>query len=130
MREQPDAASLIDAVTAFLRDEVMPQLDGRTAFHVRVAANALDIAKREVGTGGQAKAEELARLQALLKRNDADAEKLSEELSTRIRDGSIEWDDPALIEHLWETTLDTLSIDQPRYATYRAIAKNESETGE
>ncbi len=52
---------------------------------------------------------------------------LTEELCRRIAAGEIAADDPALIDHLWATTLDTLAVDQPGYATYRRIIAAEAD---
>ena len=42
------AAELLTAVRAFLREEVLPQLEGFTAYNTRVAANSLAIVAREL----------------------------------------------------------------------------------
>ena len=123
MREQPQASDLVRAVADFLRNDVMPELSGRKGFHARVAANVLDTVERELQRGETGRAAELARLQALLSSDESDAEALNEALCTAIREGRIAFDDPALTDHLWATTLDTLAIDQPRYATYRAVSQ-------
>jgi hypothetical protein len=124
MREQPTAAELIDAVSEFLNRDLGPTLTGRLAFHARVAANVLAIVRRELTLGPQADRADAARLAALLGTR-GDAPTLNEELCRRIAAGEIAPDDPALIEHLWATTLDTLAIDQPGYATYRRIVATE-----
>ena len=121
MREEPSAAELIDIVAVFLRDEVMPKLDGRTGFHVRVAANVLDIVRRELEIAPEAEGREAARLAELLGR-DGDLTSLNAALCDAIASGSVGTGDPALIRHLWETTLDTVAVDQPKYATYRRAA--------
>jgi aminoglycoside phosphotransferase (APT) family kinase protein len=48
---RPTASELLDAVRAFLTDEVMPATDGPLAFHARVAANAVGIVARELELG-------------------------------------------------------------------------------
>ena len=121
MREQPTAIELIDAVTEFLRAEAIPALSGRVAFHTRVAANVLDIVRRQLTLGPAAEQSRAERLRALLG-HDGDLEALNAELCDLIAGGMIERTDRELIEHLWATTLDTLSIDQPNYATYRRAA--------
>jgi hypothetical protein len=50
MQQHPDITQLLQVVTDFLRAEIMPDLDGARSFHVRVAANALDIVRRELET--------------------------------------------------------------------------------
>lgn len=126
MYDQPTAAELIDAVAGFLRDEVSPKLDGRLAFHARVAVNVLATVKRQLELGPAALEGEAARLKALLGAEGSLAD-LESALCDRIATGAIDPNDPALIEHLWATTLDTLAVDQPGYATYRrasgALAK-------
>jgi hypothetical protein len=127
MREQPDIVELIDAVTHFLRQDAAPKLTGITGFHARVAANALDIVRREIVSGPAATASEAARLQALLG-HDGDCEALNAELCERIAGGTVDPEDPALLDHLWRTTLDTLAIDQPKYATFRRVAEAAART--
>lgn len=118
MREEPSAAELLDAVSDFLRDQLMPALSGPLAFHTRIAANVLDIVRRELATGEQAQARETARLSALLG-EDGDAATLNARLCEAIAARRFAHDDPALTAHLWATTLDTLAIDQPKYETFR-----------
>jgi hypothetical protein len=128
MREQPTAIELIDAVSEFLRAEAIPALAGRVAFHTRVAANVLDIVRRELMLGPDAERSEGERLRALLG-HDGEREALNTELCDRIARDAIGRTDRSLIEHLWATTLDTLSVDQPNYATYRRAAETPEITG-
>jgi hypothetical protein len=95
----------------------MPRLSGRIAFHTRIAINVLAIVRRELNLGPAAGAREAARLAELLGA-DGDAETLTGALCECVAHGEIDVDDPKLIEHLWATTLDTVAIDQPNYATY------------
>jgi hypothetical protein len=120
MREQPTAAELIDAVSEFITRDLAPTLSGRLAFHARVAANVLAIVRRELLQGPDADRGDASRLAALLG-HGGDPEALTEELCRRIASGEIAPDDTDLIDHLWASTLDTLAIDQPSYATYRRI---------
>jgi hypothetical protein len=123
MREQPTAAELIEIVAEFLREQVMPELAGRTAFHTRVAATVLDIVRREFLQSPAALEAEGERLRDLLGR-DGDAATLNRDLCERLADGEIDLQAPQLLRHLWATTLATVAIDQPSYATYRrAVAE-------
>jgi hypothetical protein len=126
MREQPTVVELVDAVSEFIARDVAPTLEGRLAFHARVAVNVLAIIRREIERGPAADRADAARLAALLSR-DGDADVLTAELCRLIAQRKIATDDPALIEHLWATTLDTLAVDQPNYATYRRIAAAEGD---
>ncbi|HVM98921.1 MAG TPA: DUF6285 domain-containing protein [Caulobacteraceae bacterium] len=125
MREQPGLTELIDAVSEFITRDLAPTLTGRLAFHARVAANVLAIVKREVEQGPAADLADAHRLAALLG-GEGDPATQTEELCRRIEAGEIAADDPALIEHLWATTLATLAVDQPGYATYRRIVAAEN----
>jgi hypothetical protein len=120
MLDKPSGEQLVETVVRLLRDEVMPALDGALSFKVRVAANALELVKREIVSGSKADAEERTRLQGLLDRAD-DTETLNRLLCTKIREGEFTLDTPGLAEHLWATTLAKVAIDQPTYASYRRI---------
>jgi hypothetical protein len=127
MREQPTAAELIDAVSEFITRDLAPTLTGRLGFHARVAANVLAIVRRELLQGPGADRADASRLAALLGQA-GDPTALTEELCRRIAAGEIAPDDPALIDHLWASTLDALAVDQPGYATYRRIIAAEPTT--
>ena len=119
MQDQPTAPELLGIVAQFLRDEVVPQLSAHSAFNARVAANAIDIVRRELLLAPQANSAEVERLQSLLG-EAGDLETLNRRLCARIASGEIGLPTPGLAEHLWRTTLDKLAIDQPNYAAYRA----------
>lgn len=119
MHSQPSASELVEAVRAFLEQRVLPELEGRTAFHARVAVNALAIVARELEHGPAARAAELIRLRALLAGTGDDVVALNRELCARIRAGELTLADPQLVEHLWQTVLAQLAIDQPKYEAYR-----------
>ncbi len=120
MHNHPTLSELLEAVRDFLEQRALPELKGRTAFHARVAMNALDIVRRELADGAPAEAAERAGLLALL--GDVGEEtptgELDRELCRRIRAGDITLETEGLRRHLWHTTLDRLSVDQPKYATY------------
>ena len=118
MYDQPTASELLSAVAGFLRDDISPTLSGRLAFHARVAVNVLEMVRRELALGPAAVEGEGARLKALLGR-DAPLAELEQALCEAIAAGQVDPADPALVDHLWATTLDTLAVDQPGYATYR-----------
>jgi hypothetical protein len=121
VQDQPTAIELLDIIAEFLRTVAVPGLKGHAAFHALVAANAVDIVKRELTIGPTANADEHARLVALLG-HDGDLEALNHALCARIADGNLDAATPGLAEHLWTTTLAKLAIDQPNYASYRREA--------
>jgi len=121
MMDQPSIRELVDAVREFLEKRAMPELKGHTAFHARVASNALSIVARELELGGGAADEEKKRLAALLG-HDGPLEDLNRELCRIIRDGKIDLAKPELLDHLEKTVRDKIAIDQPNYSGLK-IAK-------
>lgn len=118
MLDQPRGAEILASVSRLLRETLMPQLSANAAFQARVAANAIDLVAREIKFGESVEREALVRLQTLLSR-DGSLEELETDLSGRIRRGELDLQSPGLAEHLWQTTLDKMKIDQPAYASYR-----------
>ncbi len=110
---------LVDVVREFLETRAMPELKGHTAFHARVAANALAIVVRELDQNPRAAAEELDRLRGLLGRNGT-LEELNRELCRQIRSGRFTLQTPGLADHLEKTTRDKVAIDQPGYSGLKA----------
>ena len=118
MQDAPDPKEILDAVARLLRETVMPELTGHTAFLVRVAVNAVDLVGRQIELQPRFDAEERARLQALLDR-DGTLEDLNRALCAAIEARALTLESPGLVEHLWATTLSKLAVDQPKYAAYR-----------
>ena len=114
MMDQPSVLELVTAVRDFIEQRAMPELKGHTAFHARVAANALSIVARELEQGAVAAEAERGRLAGLLG-HDGNLMVLNRELCARIRGGSIGLETPGLAEHLALTTRDKVAIDQPNY---------------
>ncbi len=118
---RPSAPEMLEAIREFLTDELLSTLDGRLRFLTRVSANALEVVERELVDGPAAADAERQRLLALLSAaDDQDTGKatltaLSRELAGRIRDGSIDLDDPALIEHLKLTARADIAITNPKW---------------
>ena len=151
--DRPTSRELVDAVGAFLEAEVQPALTGSVAFHTKVAVNVLRIVARELDTGDALDQAEMARLTLLLGRDtttgvqrapgdaateapaagrigsdDATAtlEALNAALVDGVRAGRLGLDTPGLVDHLRATVLGKLSIDNPRYESYRrALAKQD-----
>jgi hypothetical protein len=96
MPDRPTALELIEAVTEFLADEVLPAAtDHRQKFRTLVALNALGIAYRELASDeAQLAEEEVA------------------ELARRIREGAV---DEAMLPRLKEHVAAKLRISNPRY---------------
>ena len=123
MNDRPSAAQLVAAARDFLERVARPQLTGHSAFHARVAANALAIVERELTLGAEQDAAERERLRGLL-RSDGPLEAQNRVLCREIRAGRIGLDTAGLLEHLRATTLAKLAVDQPTYSGYqRAVTR-------
>jgi hypothetical protein len=118
MQDEPTPTELIKAVADFLRNDIAPDVSGHTAFKLRVSLNALDLVARQLALEVGSDAAELARLSQLLGMQGSLAE-LNRALAERIAKGEAGLQTPGLAEHLWQTTMDKLAVDQPNYASYR-----------
>ena len=118
MQDRPATEELVSTVAALLHDTVLPQASGRAAFELRVAINALELVARQLTQADASHAAELRRLEQILGRSGSLVD-LNRDLCARIAHGESGSDDPALIDHLWQTTMEKLAVDQPSYATYR-----------
>jgi hypothetical protein len=118
MQDEPTPSELIKAVADFLRNELTPQMSGHSAFKLRVAINALDLVTRQLALEGTSDAAELTRLSRLLG-IEGSLFDLNRALAERIASGEADLNTPGLAEHLWRTTMDKLTVDQPNYAAYR-----------
>ena len=122
---RPTKKELVEAVREFLENQIEPSVEGQAAFHTRIAVNVLKIVERELEYGPMLDAEEKERLCHLLDQ-DGDLEELNANLCEKLRDGSIDYTNDALIDHLRRSTLGKLSIDNPEYSAYkRAIGDPE-----
>ena len=119
MQDQPTPSEVIGAVAVFLKTVVAAQTTGATSFQARVAANALEMMRRQLDLAPAEDAAELARLTVLLGTDGSLAE-LNVELARRIEAGELDLTTPGLSDHLWATTMAKLAVDQPTYAAYRA----------
>ncbi|TMB19600.1 MAG: hypothetical protein E6J59_11335 [Deltaproteobacteria bacterium] len=87
MQDRPGATELLEAVRAFLEEEVVPALDGPRQFHARVAANVLAIVGRELAGEEASLLAEWRRLAGLLGRASEPLPRL-EALRAAVRDGT------------------------------------------
>jgi hypothetical protein len=118
MQDEPTPTELIKAVADFLRTEIAPVIQGHNAFKLRVGINALDLVTRQLALEGPSDAAEAARLKALLG-IDGSLMELNRALAEKIAKGEVDLNTPGLKEHLWQTTMDKLAVDQPNYASYK-----------
>ncbi len=121
-----EPVQLVAAVAKFLRERVLPTLDGELAFETRVSINALDLAARAIQQPADVLAERRERLSRLLGEGGSLAE-VEARLCVSIQSGALDETSPGLLEHLRQTAIEDLQIDQPRYSAFRrALAARES----
>jgi Domain of unknown function (DUF6285) len=118
MQDEPTPTELIKAVADFLRSEIAPQISGHAAFKLRVSINALDLVTRQLMLQQDSDAAEAARLSQLLGQQGSLAD-LNRALAERIAKGEADLQIPGLADHLWQTTMEKLAVDQPNYASYK-----------
>ena len=118
MQDEPTPEELIKAVADFLRSDIAPQISGHQAFKLRVAINALDLVTRQITLEPASDSAEATRLSKLLAVQGSLGE-LNRALADRIAKGEVDLRTPGLADHLWQTTMDKLAVDQPNYASYR-----------
>jgi hypothetical protein len=127
MQDRPSVSELLDAVRAFLEEDVVPALEGPRQFHARVAANVLAIIGRELAgeeasllaewerlarlTGGAS--EPPPRLEALR----AAVREGTAALAERIRRGDADAEPfrAAVRAHVRATVEDKLRVANPRF---------------
>jgi hypothetical protein len=118
MQDEPTPTELIKAVADFLRNEIAPVIKGHNAFKLRVGINALDLVTRQLALEPASDATEAARLKQLLGA-DGSLYDLNRALAEKIAGGEADLQTPGLSEHLWQTTLAKLAVDQPNYGSYK-----------
>ena len=118
MQDEPTPEELTKAVADFLRNDIAPVLSGHNAFKLRVAINALDLVTRQLQLEEGSDAAEAVRLSQLLGQHGSLGD-LNRVLADRIATGETDLETPGLAEHLWQTTMDKLAVDQPNYGSYR-----------
>ena len=118
MQDEPTPTELIKAVADFLRNDIAPAISGHNAFKLRVSINALDLVTRQLALEQGSDAAEAARLVQLLGTQGSLGE-LNRALAERIATGEVDLQTPGLAEHLWQTTMAKLAVDQPNYGSYK-----------
>lgn len=127
MQDRPTYDELLEAVAGYLRDDVMPNTQGRLSFHARVAMNVVEMLRRELATMEEHLAREWDGLDHLLGvepmpprlSNVREAlERRNEALCDRIRKGEAD-EGPwrlAVLGHLRTVTLDKLAVSNSALA--------------
>jgi hypothetical protein len=124
MQDRPTHDELLAAIERFLRDDVMPSIEGARSFHIRVAANAIAIVRREIELQEDQLASEWDGLGELLGTGEHPATlsdlreaiaSRNQELCDRIRAGDADGGDfhKAVVTHVQQTVRDKLLVSNP-----------------
>jgi hypothetical protein len=123
MQDEPTPIELTKAVADFLRNDITPMIAGHNAFKLRVAINTLDLVTRQLTLEQGSDGAEARRLAQLLSVEGSLID-LNRALAGKIADGELDLQTPGLSEHLWQTTMDKVAVDQPNYASYKRVLEN------
>ena len=113
---QPDGAELLTALIAWNSDTVIASAEGHDLFEARVARNALGILKRDALYAPIFAQHQSSRLNKL----GLDTESLCAKLAI----GELTLYNIDVLNHLRYGALESLSIDQPKYAGLKAALKD------
>jgi hypothetical protein len=114
--ERPTVEELVVAVREWLDGELRPSLEGRAAFHARVAVNALGMVERELQRGEELDVE-VGRVLAALLEHDGSREELERDLAAAIREGRLDGTDPSVLDAVRASVRAKLSVADPRRVT-------------
>ena len=124
MQDEPTPIELTKAVVDFLRNDITPMISGHNSFKLRVAINMLDLVARQLTFAEGSDAEEAASLSKLLGIDGALID-LNRALAEKVASGEVDLGTPGLSEHLWQTTMAKLAVDQPNYGSYKRELERE-----
>jgi len=116
LHDRPTIFEILQAVRAYLTDEVAKSDDRRARFRALIAANVLAIAERELATGAEdARIDDEAL--RVLGYADGDADEQRRRLSADIRSGA--YDEPgrfaAALEYARDIVERKLAVSNPKY---------------
>ena len=117
MNNPPSKEELITSVIEFIENDIIDELIGQKRFHAHVAKNSLQIVLRQLKVEEKNNQSEKSRLKEILK-IDKDLNEMNKILCQKIDNEEIDINNNDLIDHLFKTTMEKLSIDQPNYSAY------------
>ena len=117
MNNPPSKEELITSIIEFIENDVIDELIGQKRFHAHVAKNSLQIVLRQLKVEEKNNQSEKSRLKEILK-IDKDLNEMNKILCQKIDNEDIDINNNDLIDHLFKTTMEKLSIDQPNYSAY------------
>ena len=117
MNNPPSKEELITSIIEFIENDIIDELIGQKRFHAHVAKNSLQIVLRQLKVEEKNNQSEKSRLKEILK-IDKDLNEMNKILCQKIDNEEIDINNNDLIDHLFKTTMEKLSIDQPNYDSY------------
>lgn len=117
MNNPPSKEELITSIIEFIENDIIDELIGQKRFHAHVAKNSLQIVLRQLKVEEKNNESEKSRLKEILK-IDKDLNEMNKILCQKIDNEEIDINNNDLIDHLFKTTMEKLSIDQPNYSAY------------
>jgi aminoglycoside phosphotransferase (APT) family kinase protein len=120
LHDRPTASELLAAVRATLREELLPTVEGRRAFELRVSIRALGMVAREL---------DLQELHARMRASVLAALGVHDEreLASAIRDGAFDGREAELRASLRELVAAKLEVANPRYLPVRSQSPSTEE---
>jgi hypothetical protein len=119
LHDRPTAIELIDAARGALGDDVLPQVDGRAAFQLRVSLRALGMVRRELEHRAEHETLHAAALESVECADEA-------ELARAIREGSLSVDAREVFAAVRATVRAKLEAANPSYLEMtEALAREE-----
>ena len=116
--DRPTNAELVEVVSEFLEKEIKINLPDHLAFKTQIAINVLNIVKREQQNEKILSKESKEILLNLFKDpNKANIRELAKQIET----GELKLDNKELQEVLIEITKKKISVDNPKYSTYKKL---------
>lgn len=109
MIERPTVDELLQALSSWLGNDDAPD-----AYARKLAQNAIGIVRREANLWPAAEAKAVRRLSGILGK-EGDFRTLTAKLAEEIRAGRLSGFEPAVVQHLKQTAIDIIAIDQPNY---------------
>jgi Domain of unknown function (DUF6285) len=121
MQDDPTPGEILESVIIFLREVAPAKLPSREAFDARVAANALELVRRQIAFDSDAAGRDEVLRQRLVQLlgQEGSLDELNRVLCSRIASGELGLSSQPLMDHLWTTTLEKVAVDQPSYASYQ-----------
>ena len=107
--DAPDAAALISVVRAYLGEDLLDRTEGHDRWLLRIAANALAIAEREIRLGPQHRRNHAERLASLGMSSDR-------QLAGAIRAGDLDHQIDEVAAVVKASVADSLDVANPDYS--------------